>query len=250
MVDTHCHLFKEYYDNIDEIVSNMKDNYIIVSGSDEESNKEVMELIEKYPNVFGTIGIHPSSVNNISKKDLDFIEKNISHPKIVAIGEVGLDYHYDKDNIEKQKEIFIKQIKIAKDNKKAIVIHSRDSIEDTYNILKENINKEKIILHCYSSSYEMAKRFLEFNVMFGIGGVLTFKNSKTLKEVVEKIDIEYLLLETDSPYLSPEPLRGLKNQPINITLVAQKIADLKKISLEEVLKTTTDNAKSQFDLNI
>lgn len=250
MVDTHCHLFKEYYDNIDEIVSNMKDNYIIVSGSDEESNKEVMELIEKYPNVFGTIGIHPSSVNNISKKDLDFIEKNISHPKIVAIGEVGLDYHYDKDNIEKQKEIFIKQIKIAKDNKKAIVIHSRDSIEDTYNILKENINKEKIILHCYSSSYEMAKRFLEFNVMFGIGGVLTFKNSKTLKEVVEKIDIEYLLLETDSPYLSPEPLRGLKNQPINITFVAQKIADLKKISLEEVLKTTTDNAKSQFDLNI
>lgn len=250
MVDTHCHLFKEYYDNIDEIVSNMKDNYIIVSGSDEESNKEVMELIEKYPNVFGTIGIHPSSVNNISKKDLDFIEKNIFHPKIVAIGEVGLDYHYDKDNIEKQKEIFIKQIKIAKDNKKAIVIHSRDSIEDTYNILKENINKEKIILHCYSSSYEMAKRFLEFNVMFGIGGVLTFKNSKTLKEVVEKIDIEYLLLETDSPYLSPEPLRGLKNQPINITFVAQKIADLKKISLEEVLKTTTDNAKSQFDLNI
>lgn len=250
MVDTHCHLFKEYYDNIDEIVSNMKDNYIIVSGSDDESNKEVMELIEKYPNVFGTIGIHPSSVNNISKKDLDFIEKNISHPKIVAIGEVGLDYHYDKDNIEKQKEIFIKQIKIAKDNKKAIVIHSRDSIEDTYNILKENINKEKIILHCYSSSYEMAKRFLEFNVMFGIGGVLTFKNSKTLKEVVEKIDIEYLLLETDSPYLSPEPLRGLKNQPINITFVAQKIADLKKISLEEVLKTTTDNAKSQFDLNI
>lgn len=250
MVDTHCHIFKEYYDNIDEIVSNMKDNYMIVSGSDDESNKEVMELIEKYPNLFGTIGIHPSSVNNISKKDLEFIEKNISHPKIVAIGEVGLDYHYGKDNIEKQKEVFIKQIKIAKDNKKAIVIHSRDSIEDTYNILKENINKEKIILHCYSSSYEMAKRFLDFNVMFGIGGVLTFKNSKTLKEVVEKIDIEYLLLETDSPYLSPEPLRGLKNQPINITLVAQKIADLKKISLEEVLKTTTDNAKSQFDLNI
>ncbi|MDD2391414.1 MAG: TatD family hydrolase [Bacilli bacterium] len=250
MVDTHCHLFKEYYDNIDEIVSNMKDNYMIVSGNDDESNKEVMELIEKYPNVFGTIGIHPSSVDNISKKDLDFIEKNISHPKIVAIGEVGLDYHYGKNNIEKQKEIFLKQIKIAKDNKKTILIHSRDSIEDTYNILKENINKEKIILHCYSSSYEMAKRFLEFNVMFGIGGVLTFKNSKTLKEVVEKIDIEYLLLETDSPYLSPEPLRGLRNQPINITLVAQKIADLKNISLEEVLKTTTDNAKSQFDLNI
>lgn len=248
-IDTHCHIFKEYYDNITEVINEMKDNIMIVSGYNSSSNKEVIELVNKYPNVYGTIGLHPEEVNNISQNDFDFIIKNINNPKIVGIGEIGLDYHYVSDNKELQKDIFIKQMNIARKYNKTVVIHSRNAILDTVNIIKE-YQDLKIVMHCYSSSLEVARDLIKMNVKLGIGGVVTFKNGVKLKEVVQNVPIENLLLETDSPYMSPEPLRGKQNKPYNCYLIAKKIAELKGISLESVLKITTSNAISQFDLKL
>lgn len=248
-IDTHCHISKDDYENIEEIIENIKDNIAIISGCDDKTNHEVVEMVNKYPNLYGTIGIHPSEINSINENTFNYIEENIKNPKIVGIGEIGLDYHYGKENKEIQKEIFIKQINIALKYNKPIVIHSREAANDTYEIIKNYPNLKKI-MHCYSYSLEMAKELIKINVLFGIGGVVTFKNSKTLKEVVEYLDMEKILLETDSPYLAPEPLRGSKNEPKNIPLVAKKIAEIKHISEENVIKITSNNAISQFDLPI
>jgi len=249
MIDTHCHLSRKDYDNLEEIIERMNENIIIVSGTNDETNKEVIELIDKYPNIYGVIGIHPEEANNYTLESLKFIEENINNPKIVGIGEIGLDYYWVKDNKDKQIDLFIKQIELANKYNKTIVIHSRDAINDTYNILKEHL-KTKAVMHCYSSSLEMAKKFIDLGIKLGIGGVLTFKNSKVLKEVVENIDIKNILLETDSPYLTPEPYRGKKNEPYNVLYVAKKIAEIKNIELEEVLEITSKNAIEQFDIDI
>ena len=250
MIDTHCHLDIKDYENLEEVIKNMEGNYMIASGYNLESNKHVIELINKYDNIFGTIGLHPSDVTDNYNLDLAFIEENINNPKIVGLGEIGLDYYWEKDKKELQKEAFIKQIKLAKKYNKTIVIHSREAIMDTYNILEEYLGDNKAVLHCYSSNIDMAKRFKKFNIKFGIGGVLTFKNSAKLKEVVKELELTDLLLETDSPYLTPEPYRGKKNQPCYIKYVADEIAKIKDLETEKVLEITTQNAISQFDLNI
>ena len=250
IIDTHCHLDIKDYDNLEEVIKNMEGNYMIASGYNLESNKHVIELVNKYDNIFGTIGLHPSDVTEDYESDLLFIESNINNPKIVGVGEIGLDYYWEKDNKELQKEVFIKQIELARKYNKAIVIHSREAILDTYNILDEYLGNNKAVLHCYSSNIEMAKRFKKFNIKFGIGGVLTFKNSSKLKEVVKELDLSDLLLETDSPYLTPEPYRGKKNEPSYTKYVAEAIAKIKEVEYEKVLEITTKNAISQFDLNI
>lgn len=242
-IDTHCHLEKKEY-NVEEIIKNIENNIIIISGYNDESNIEVIELIDKYPNVYGTIGIHPSDVKT---SNIDIINKYVNHPKIVGIGEIGLDYHYGKEDIELQKEMFVKQINIARKNNKPVVIHSRDASLDTLEIIKEN-SDVNYTMHCYSYSLETANILLKYNVMFGIGGVVTFKNSKELKRVVENIPITNILLETDSPYLTPEPYRGEKNEPKNVLLVAEKIAELKNMSKDEVLEITTKNAINRYKI--
>lgn len=243
-IDTHCHLDGIEKTRRDEIVNSV-DGSIIISGYDNYSNKEVIELINEYEKAYGTIGIHPDEV---MVNSLDELENLLKDSKIVGIGEIGLDYHYGKNNIEKQKEYFIKQIEIARKYNLPIVVHSRDAAQDTYNILKEYASDMKIVMHCFSYSLEMAKKFLELNIKFGIGGVVTFKNSKNLVEVVKEIPLEYFVLETDSPWLTPEPFRGKLNEPKNIPIIAEKIAEIKEISVEEVLKKTTINAILQFDL--
>lgn len=242
-IDTHCHLEKKEY-NVEEIIKNVENNIIIVSGYNDESNIEVIELIDKYPNVYGTIGIHPSDVKT---SNINIIEKYVNHSKIVGIGEIGLDYHYGKEDIELQKEMFVKQIDIARKYNKPVVIHSRDASFDTLEIIKQN-SDVNYTMHCYSYSLETANILLKYNVMFGIGGVVTFKNSKELKKVVESIPVNNILLETDSPYLTPEPYRGKKNEPKNVLLVAEKIAELKNISKEEVLEITTKNAIERYNI--
>ena len=248
-IDTHCHVIKSEYDNIEEVMNNLEDNIAIVSGDSEQTNKEVIDVIHKYDNLYGMIGIHPNEVSNMSDKALSFIEENLKDERIVGIGEIGLDYHYGKEDANKQKEVFIKQLDLARKYNVAVTIHSRDAALDTYEIVK-NYKDLKITYHCYSYSLEMAKELLKMNVKFGIGGVLTFKNSKTIKEVVEFLPLSNILLETDSPYLAPEPYRGKKNEPSYVKYVALKIAEIKNISLDEVLKQTTDNATEQFDLNL
>lgn len=249
MIDTHCHLLKEDYDDLELVIKNMGNNIIIVSGANQASNKQVIELCAKYNNIYGTIGIHPEEITKNFENDLKYIEENLANSKIVAIGEIGLDYHWNNENKDIQKNCFKKQLMLARKYNKSVVIHSRDAIQDTYDILKES-NIKKVDIHCFSGTLEMAQKFTNLGYRLGIGGVLTFKNSHKLKEVVKNIDIKYLLLETDSPYLSPEPFRGKKNEPHNIYYVAQAIADIKEISLEEVFKLTTDNAITQFDLDI
>ena len=179
---------------------------------------------------------------------MKFIEEHINDKHIVGIGEIGLDYHYECDK-EKQKEIFIKQIRLAIKYNKPIVVHTRDAIQDTYDILvKENAFKVNVTIHCFSESLEMAKLFIEKGDKIGVGGVLTFKNSKKLKEVVENIELKHILLETDSPYLAPEPFRGTKNEPKNVYYVAKKIAEIKNMEIDDVIEMTTRNSKAQFDL--
>lgn len=243
LIDTHCHLEKKEYDDLDNIIKNM-DGYMIASGYNDDTNLEVIELINKYDNVYGVIGLHPEEVDNITEDSFKIIEDNINNPKILGIGEIGLDYYYVKDNKDRQIELFKRQIAIAEKYNKPIVVHSRDAAQDTYNILK-NV-KVKCDIHCFSYSLEMAREFVKLGFKLGIGGVLTFKNSKSIKEVVEALDINNFLLETDSPYLSPEPLRGKKNNPSNVLFVAKKIAEIKQISEEDVISKLNNNAISFF----
>lgn len=249
MIDTHCHILKKYYDDIETVIKNMAENIMIIAGTNDEENKEVLKLCSKYKNVYGTLGIHPTELSNVTSENLKFIEKNLSNSKIVGIGEIGLDYYWNKNNKNQQKEIFIKQINLARKYNKAIVVHTREAINDTFEILKEYAVGLKIDIHCFTGSLEMANKFIELGCMLGIGGVLTFKNTK-LNETISNIPLSRILLETDSPFLTPEPFRGKKNEPYNIIYVAKKISEIKNISLEEVLKITTINAITQFDLNI
>lgn len=248
MVDTHCHLLKEYYEDIENVIKKMGNNIMIVSATSPKDNQEVLALCEKYPTVYGTLGYHPEEADNIQDADFQWLEDHIKHPKIVGIGEIGLDYHWNKENKTKQKDIFCKQMELAKKYHKCAVIHSRDAIEDTYEIVSKYAQEVKTTIHCFSSSLEMAQKFISLGSKLGIGGVLTFKNSNKLKEIVKVIDLKHLLLETDSPFLTPEPFRGHQNEPYNIIYVAEKIAEIKGITKDEVLRITTDNALSQFDL--
>ena len=248
-IDTHCHILSDEYDNIDEIIEKLENNIAIISGYDYNSNLEVIELSKKYKNIYGTIGIHPSETKDYNEKTISLIEKNMNNSKIVGIGEIGLDYHYGKEEIELQKEMFIHQLELARKYQKPVVIHSRDAAKDTFDIIQK-YSDLKITYHCYSYSKEMAKELEKMNIKFGIGGVVTFKNSKTLKEVVKTLSLNSILLETDSPYLTPEPYRGKKNNPTNVQIIAKKIAEIKNMPYETILKETTKNAISQFDLNI
>ena len=244
-IDTHCHLTSEDYDDIDLVIKENIDNNvskIIVSGCDMESIKEGLILSKKYPSIYLTLGFHPSEVNNY---DLDYLKEALNNPKVVGLGEIGLDYHYGKEDIDKQKELFRKQLDIATELNIPVVIHSRDATKDTINILKEyNL---KGVIHCFSGSLETAKEYIKMGYILGIGGVVTFKNSKLYK-VVEGVSLENIVLETDSPYLTPEPDRGKKNSSKYIPIIAKKVSEIKKISEEKVMKTTTDNATKLFDL--
>ena len=247
LIDTHCHLSCDDYNNLDDIINEF-DGIMIASGCDLKTNKEVIELVNKYDNVYGTLGIHPEEIENFKESDLKFIEDNLNNTKIVGIGEIGLDYCWVKDNKEQQKELFIKQLDIAKKYNKAVIVHSREAIQDTYDILKKYNLKGSI--HCFNSSLEMAREFIKIGYKIGVGGVLTFKNSKKLQEIVKDIDLKYILLETDSPYLTPEPYRGQKNKPSNVYYVALKLAELKNLSIETIINQTGQNALKEFSINI
>ena len=248
-VDSHCHLFKEYYDNIEEEIINIKESgvtRIIVSACSPSDVLEVMELSKKYDAVYLTIGFHPDEAKNITEDDLKELSSLINDRKVVGIGEIGLDYHYSKDEKESQEELFRKQLDIALENNMSVVIHSRDATLDTIRVLKDY--KVKGIIHCFSGSLETAKTYIEMGYKLGIGGVLTFKNSN-LTKVVENISLEDIVLETDSPYLSPEPFRGKKNSPKNIPIIAKKIAQIKNVDASKVMEITTKNCLDLFDLN-
>lgn len=246
--DTHCHIFKEYYENINEILEAAKNvgiNRIINNGCDTKSNYEVINLCNKYENVYGAIGIHPENVESYSNDDLKYIEENLNNQKIIAIGEIGLDYHYTKDNKEKQIELFERQLKIAETYNIPVIVHSREATEDTINCIKKY--KVKGVIHSFSGSIETAKIYIKMGFILGINGVITFKNSK-LKEVIKELDPKDIIFETDSPFLTPEPFRGKKNEPARIINIAEFICNLKEISKSQASIITNENISRIFDI--
>lgn len=247
-IDTHCHLSKEDYDDIDLVIKENIDNNIskiIISGCTRDSINESLELIKKYEDVYCTIGYHPSEVNDYSDEDLNNLREQLNNDKVVGIGEIGLDYHYGKEDKDKQIELFKKQLDIAEELEIPVVIHSRDATKDTIDILKEY--RVKGVMHCFSGSVEVAKEYISMGYLIGIGGVVTFKNSK-LYEVVENVGINNIVLETDAPYLAPEPYRGKQNSSKYIPIIAEKVGNILDLSINEVAKKTTDNACRMFDL--
>ena len=250
-IDTHMHIGDDFGVQPDLYVKNATDaqvEVLIASFCEKDDIMLSTKFVEKYKNLYACIGYHPEVSNKIVEKDYETLEEMVkNNPKIVAIGEIGLDYYWNKDNKDKQREVFCKQLEIAEKLKLPVVIHSRDSINETYEILKKY--KVSGVIHCFSGSLEMAKKFISLGFLLGIGGVVTFKNSK-LFEVIEKLELTNIVLETDSPYLTPEPNRGKTNESSNIFYIAQKIAEIKNISLENVAKITTENAIRTFDLPI
>ena len=247
-IDTHCHITRDDYSDIPFLIDKIKNsgvNRIIVNGCDMESNLEVLELVKKYDIVYGSLGFHPTELDNFSDEYLLWLDEHIDDEKIVALGEIGLDYHYDNTDKDKEINIFRKQLEIAKKHNKPVIVHSRDAIQDTYNILSEYGLKGSI--HCFSGSLEMAREFIKLGYLIGVGGVVTYKNAKNIINVIENIDLEYILLETDAPYMTPEPFRKYKNDSSYIPVIAKKIAELKNVSVEEVGRVTSDSAMRLFD---
>ena len=249
LIDSHCHVLSSEYDNVDGIIKdsiNSGVEKIIVNGYDLKTSKEAVELANKYDHVYAAVGIGPSNVTDVNDETYDIISKLAKESKVVAIGEVGLDYYWTTENKEMQLKVFKTMLKIAKTNNLPVIVHCRKSFLDTYNLLKESDLTG--IIHCYSGSVDMAKRFIKLGFLLGIGGVITFKNAKSLKDVVKAIDINNFSLETDSPYLSPEPYRGKPNTPKNVKLVATEIANIKQVNLDEVIRVTGRSVCSKFDL--
>lgn len=247
-IDTHCHLYKEYYNNIDEVIDESKENGVIrliINGCDMKTNIEALELANKYDEVYVAIGFHPTELDDFNDECITWLENHVNDKKVVAIGEIGLDYHYDNTDKDKEEYAFRKQLDIAKKYNKPVIIHIRDAIGDTFQILKEYNLKGSI--HAYSGSFEMANEFIKLGYMIGVGGVVTFKNAKNIKEIINRIPLEYILLETDSPYLTPEPYRGHKNSPKYIPIIAKCISEIKSIQDIDVMNATTDNANKLFD---
>lgn len=246
--DTHCHLFKDYFDDISLVLDNAlknKVNRYINNADNINSCKEVLELVSKYPTMYGTIGIHPEYVDNYTKEDLSFIEKNLTNKKIVAIGEIGLDYYYTKENKEKQIELFESQLKLAEKYNKPVIIHSREATKDTIDTLKKY--KVKGVIHSFSGSFETACIYIKMGFLLGVNGVITFKNAN-IKEVYERIPLHNIVLETDSPYLAPIPYRGKKNEPANILVIAEFLASLYGVSISYLSEVTNENIARIFDI--
>lgn len=247
-IDTHCHIYDEYYENIDSIVDKIKSAGIVKvinNGCDDKSNREVLEKLKKYDFMYGALGIHPENIDDYQESDLQFVFDYARDNKVVAIGEIGLDYHYENESREKQIELFDKQLTFAEENDIPVIIHSRDALEDTINVLKKH--KCRGVIHSFSGSYETACIYIKMGFVLGINGVVTFKNCK-LKDVIERIDLRNIVLETDSPYLTPVPFRGERNDSSHIVDIAKFIADCKGISIGKVAEETCGNVKRVFDI--
>jgi TatD DNase family protein len=254
LFDTHAHLNAEQYnDDLSEVMDRAKEagvTNIVVVGFDRKTINRAMELAEAHDHIYACVGWHPVDAIDMTDEDLEWIEILASHPKVVAIGEMGLDYHWDKSPHDIQKDVFRKQIQLAKKVKLPIVIHNRDATADIIDILREEGASEVGgIMHCYSGSVEIAKECLEMNFYISLGGPVTFKNAKKPKEVAREIPLDKLLIETDCPYLTPHPFRGQRNEPSYVKLVAEEIAEIKGVTLEEIAKATSNNAKRLFGIN-
>ncbi|MEB7658657.1 TatD family hydrolase [Mammaliicoccus vitulinus] len=253
LIDTHVHLNADQYDeDLQEVIDRALEEGIdrmFVVGFDTKTIERTMKLIDEYEFIYGIIGWHPVDAIDCTEERLEWIEKLSKHPKIIGIGEMGLDYHWDKSPKDVQKEVFRKQIALAKRVQLPIIIHNREATQDCVDILKEeNASEVGGIMHSFSGSNEIADEILKMNFYISLGGPVTFKNAKQPKEVAQHVPLDRLLVETDAPYLSPHPYRGKRNEPARVKLVAEQIAELRGISYEEVCEATTQNAERLFKL--
>ena len=249
LIDTHTHINMIENISIDEILENAGKNNVkklIVPASNAADIDEVFELSQKYDNVYCYLGIHPSEAKDWNDTIEEKIRTLAKSPKVVGIGEIGLDYYWDKSFVELQKDVFIKQIKLANELNLPVNVHDREAHKDTFDILKEHNKNSTVIMHCFSGSPEFAAECIKEGWYIAIGGVVTFKNAKKMKEVAGTTPLDRLLLETDSPYLTPVPYRGDENQPAYVKFVAEEIAKIKEISYNEVVSATTQNAERIF----
>lgn len=253
-VDTHCHLNShQLYKKYHEVKKNAEENNVklfIVPGFDLETSKLAIKLAEEFDNVYAAIGFHPTEIKSYGENEYNWLEENITHPKVVALGEIGFDFHWDTTTEEEQMKSFLRQITIAKKHNLPLIIHSRDAMKITFDTIKEYCQGMSGVMHSFSGSFEMAKEFVKIGFYIGLGGPVTFTNAKDPKIVAENIQLEYLLTETDSPYLSPHPLRGKENEPKNVVLVAEKICEIKNITKEELEQQVLSNVKKLFRIEV
>lgn len=248
IIDTHCHIYNSEMENAEEIIREAQDNDIIVilNGTDPKSNEEALELVEKYDNAYAALGYFYTLADEINDEDISLLDKQLNNDQVIAVGEIGLDYYKGKENKDKQMELFEKMLNLAEKHDLPVIVHSRKAIQDTYDILK----KHDVVgsMHSYQGSPEMAEQFIKLGFYLGVGGTITHSNNKKARKMLQKIGIDHVLLETDSPYLSPQEKRGEQNTPLNLKYIIGKIAEELDMNEDEIIKITTENAKKLFKL--
>ena len=248
IIDTHCHIYNSEMENAEEIIREAanKDIILILNGTDSESNEEVLELASKYENAYAALGYFYTLADEISDKDISLLDKQLNNDKVVAVGEIGLDYYKGKENRDKQIELFEKMLKLAEKHELPVIVHSRKAIQVTYDILK----RHNVVgsLHSYQGSAEMGKQFIKLGFCLGVGGTITHSNNKKTRKMLNNLGINNIVLETDSPYLPPEEKREEKNSPMNLRYIIGKIAEELDISEDEIIRITTKNAQRLFKL--
>lgn len=252
--ESHAHYdSQQFEEDREELLNSMQENgvgTIINCAADWNSVTEVVELAEKYPFVYAAVGMHPDEVGDLDEERFAFMKSQCQKEKVVAVGEIGLDYYWDNESHDIQKKWFIRQLELARELDLPVIIHSRDAAADTLEIMKEHAKGLRGVIHCFSYSKELAREYVKMGFHIGIGGVVTFKNGKKLKEIAEEIPLERILLETDCPYLAPVPFRGKRNSSLYIPYIAQEIASLKGITYEEVVAQTEKNGKKLFGIGM
>ena len=248
IIDTHCHIYHSKIENAEEIIKEALKNdiYIILNGIDPKSNEEVLELSKNHENVYAALGYFHTLADGITDQDIALLDKQLKNEKVIAVGEIGLDYYERKDNKDKQKELFEKMLTLSEEHNLPVIVHSRKAMQDTFDILKKHNAVGS--MHSYQGSAEMAQEFIKLGFYIGIGGTITHKNNKKVKEMIKKIGINHILLETDSPYLAPEEKRGGPNTSLNLKYIIRKIAEELDIEEDEVIEISTENAQTLFKI--
>ena len=253
-IDSHSHLDDDRFnEDRDVLIKSLKENKVDIAinvGADLETSINSVKLADKYDNIYATVGVHPHSASEVTEETLDQFREMAKNEKVVAIGEIGLDFYYDNSPRDIQRKWFKEQINLAKELDLPVVIHSRDATKETFDIIKEAQDGSlRGVLHCFSGSVEMAMEYIKLGFYISLGGPVTFKNARVVREVAEAVPLDKLLIETDCPYLTPEPYRGKRNEPMFVSYVAEKIAEIKNIPVEELAKATSKNTKDLFGIN-
>ena len=248
IIDTHCHIYNSEMENAEEIIKEAaeRDINMILNGTDPSSNLEVLDLSGKYDNVYASLGYLYSFADDVTDKDISLLDNQLNNDKVIAVGEIGLDYYHTKENRDKQIVLFEKMLDLAEKHNLPVIVHSRKAMQNTFDILK----KYDVVgsMHCYMGSAEMANQFINLGFYIGVGGPVTHTNNKKTRKMLKQVDIRNILLETDSPYLTPEEKRGEKNTPLNLKYIIGKISSELGIDEDKVIKTTTENAKELFKI--